>query len=84
VLQGVAIDDLVDTARLGDGSGRLNMAVTDMRRTPIISARNSCVKDTVSLSAQSGDCSNQRQNLARVVQYLQETVTRACDSRTAL
>src|SRR5260370_41514883 len=63
----------------------LATSVTEVRRTPSISARNSCVKPTGSLPARSALCNSQRQNRASIeCSALQAAVTRACDSNTSL
>src|SRR5437763_16972279 len=63
----------------------LATSVTEVRLTPNISARNSCVRATVSLAARYAHCSSQRQNRASIeCSALQEVVTRACDNSTSL
>jgi hypothetical protein len=63
----------------------LATSVTEVRLTPSISARNSCVNAMVSLAARSADCSSQRQNRASIeCSALQAAVTRACDNSTSL
>ena len=66
-LQGIAIEDLTDPARVADAPSFcmwLATSVMEVRYTPSISARNSCVRYTVLPSARLAECSSQRQHLA--------------------